>query len=108
MIYDLNIFHLLGILANEIDQKVEEAVKDDILQEQEAYTQIEPENILPLTNDQEGMFIYKLNIFSKNLFNGSLKEGLYFYFIITKCELNYWFKISLTAGGTFRLCFSFQ
>jgi len=42
-----------SILANEIDQKVEEAVKDDILQEQEAYTQIEPENILPLTNDQE-------------------------------------------------------
>ena len=54
--YDLNIF-IIGILEEELDQKVEEAVQDDILQEQEAYTQIEPENILPLTNNQEGIYL---------------------------------------------------
>ena len=53
---------------------------ENILHEKEAYTQLEPEKTLPLTNEQEGMSICWLYLNCKslsNVSNGTLAVSIY-------------------------------
>ena len=54
---------------DDIDQNNVEEIENDVVHEKEDYTLLEPEIFQPSTNEQEGMFIYLLNLNCKSPFN---------------------------------------
>ena len=57
----------LGLVYEEFEKNNIEEFQSAV-QEKEAYTQLEPEEkSLPLTNEQEGMFIYRFYLNCKSL-----------------------------------------